>query len=219
MSADPNTPAVGNAAPILTVEGLVFAYPGRPLFDGWRARFAPGLHLVCGDDGCGKTTLLRLLAADLPAQAGELELASVRLADKPAVYRQQVFRTDPTSSVFEDKTALQWFDVLRGVYPAFDMVQAESLLERLFLQAHLHKTGHMLSTGSRRKVWLTAALASGAAVLLIDQPFAALDAPSIRAVTEMLQQAGDAAQQVIVLADYQAPAGLRLSQRFDLDCR
>lgn len=195
----------------------MFAHPAQPLFDGWRARFGPGLHLVCGGDGSGKTTLLRLLAAELPAQAGELQLASVRLADNAAAYRRQVFRTDPASDAFDDKNPLQWFEALRRRYPAFDTLRAEQLLERLFLRPHLHKTGNMLSTGSRRKVWLAAALASGAAVLLLDQPFAALDAPSIRVVTDLLQQAGDAAQQVIVLADHEAPAALRLTQTFDLD--
>lgn len=217
MAATTSISAAGDAVPVLTVEGLVFGYPTRPLFDRWRASFMPGLHLVCGGDGSGKTTLLRLLAADLPAQAGDLQLASLRLADNASAYRQQVFRTDPASNVFDDKTPVQWFEALRGVYPAFDMAQAETLLERLFLQPHLQKTGHMLSTGSRRKVWLAAALASGAAVLLIDQPFAALDAPSIRAATELLQQAGDSAQRVLVLADYEAPAGLRLAQTLDLD--
>ena len=52
------------------------------------------------------------------------------------------------------------------------------------------------------------ALASGADLLLIDQPFAALDAPSIRAVTELLQQVAQAADRVVVVADYEAPAGL-----------
>ncbi|MEP6969796.1 MAG: hypothetical protein ABJA49_05090, partial [Betaproteobacteria bacterium] len=58
------------AARALQIEGLSFGYPSRPLFEHWSATFAPGLHLVCGGDGCGKTTLLRLLAADLTAQAG-----------------------------------------------------------------------------------------------------------------------------------------------------
>jgi ABC-type multidrug transport system ATPase subunit len=94
---------------------------------------------------------------------------------------------------------------------------AGQLLERLFLQQHLQKTGHMMSTGSRRKVWLAAALASGAAVALLDQPFAALDAPSIRAVTELLRQAAGSAGRVIVLADYEAPAGIHLMQTLRLE--
>lgn len=68
-------------APTLHVEDLCFAYPSRPLFAQWQARFAPGLHMVCGDDGCGKTSLLRLLAADLAPQAGRLQLGPFSPAD------------------------------------------------------------------------------------------------------------------------------------------
>ena len=196
------------AAPVLRVVGLTFAYPSRSIFDHWSATFASGLHLVCGDDGCGKTTLLRLLAADLVAQAGDIELGRFALADDADRYRRQVFLTRPASDALDDLTPLQWFEGLRGAYAGFDMARAEGLLVQLFLQEHLHKTGHMMSTGSRRKVWLVAALASGADLLLIDQPFAALDAPSIRAVTELLQQVAQAADRVVVVADYEAPAGL-----------
>lgn len=216
MTAPAPEPGQLPVPPALQVEGLSFAYPSRPLFANWNASFAPGLHLVCGDDGCGKTTLLRLLSGELAAHAGLLQLGSYSPADDLQGYQRQLFRTDPTAQTFDTMTPVQWFDSLRSRYPAFDMAQAQVLLQRLFLQEHLHKTGHMLSTGSRRKVWLVAALASGAALLLIDQPFAALDAPSIRAVTELLQASGDAAQQVIVLADYEAPAGLRLTQTLQL---
>jgi ABC-type multidrug transport system ATPase subunit len=216
MTAPPAGRQQTSEALTLHVEGLCFAYPSRPLFAQWHARFAPGLHVVCGDDGCGKTSLLRLLAADLAPQAGRLQMGRHSPTDDLQGYQRQVFRTDPTAQTFDAMTPVQWFDSLRSRHPTFDMAQAQVLLQSLFLQEHLHKTGHMLSTGSRRKVWLVAALASGAALLLIDQPFAALDAPSIRAVTELLQESGDAAQQVTVLADYEAPAGLRLTQTLQL---
>lgn len=191
----------------LRVDALSFAYPSRPLFVRWSADFSPGLHLVCGDDGCGKTTLLRLLAGELCAQSGHLQMGASSLADDAAHYRQQVFRTDPASDAFASMTPLSWFETLRARYPAFDTAQAGMLLERLFLQEHRHKSGHMMSTGSRRKVWLAAALASGATAMLFDQPFAALDTPSIRVVTDLLQQAG-ASGRIVVLADHEPPAAL-----------
>jgi len=216
MTATVTVPPQAPVAPLLRVDGLSFGYGAQSLFAHWSASFAPGLHLVCGDDGSGKTTLLRLLGADLTVQAGDLRLGALALADDPPRYRRQVFRTDPTSDVFDAMTPLQWFESLRGRYPGFDMAQAEALLRPLFLQEHLHKTGHMLSTGSRRKVWLVAALASGAALVLIDQPFAALDTPSIRAVTDLLQQAGQRAQRIVVIADHAAPPGLELTQTVTL---
>lgn len=199
-------------APVLRVDGLRFAYPSRPVFDGWSARFTAGLHLVCGDDGCGKTTLLRLLAGELLPQAGNLQLGPQRLADDAQNYRRQLFRTDPASGAFDALTPIQWFEGLCGLHDAFDLVLAHALLGRLFLQEHLHKTGHMLPTGSRRKVWLVAALASNAPLVLIDQPFAALDAPSIRAVTDLLQEVGCSGQPIVILADHESPPGLEPSQ-------
>jgi ABC-type multidrug transport system ATPase subunit len=205
----------GSAA-LLRVDDLCFAYPSRPLFAHWYAAFAPGLHLVCGDDGSGKTTLLRLLAGELPAQSGQLQIGGYLLSADAPVYRRQVFRTDPASDAFEQWTPMAWFAQLLERYPAFDMALAAQLLERLFLSQHLDKTGHMMSTGSRRKVWLVAALASGAPVVLIDQPFAALDTPSIRVVTELLQPTAQQSGRVIVLADYEAQNDLRLNGRIAL---
>lgn len=213
VSASP----IDSTAALLQVDDLCFAYPSRPLFAHLCAAFTPGLYLVCGDDGNGKTSLLRLLAGDLPAQSGRLQIGEFLLSDDAPAYRRQVFRTDPASEAFEQWTPMAWFAQLLERYPAFDMALAAQLLEQLFLSPHLDKTGHMMSTGSRRKVWLVAALASCAPVVLIDQPFAALDTPSIRVVTELLQQSAQQPGRVIVLADYEVPNDLQLNGRIALD--
>jgi energy-coupling factor transporter ATP-binding protein EcfA2 len=62
----------------------------------------------------------------------------------------------------------------------------------------------MLSTGSRRKVALVGLLASGATVTCLDQPFAALDAPSVGVVRDFLAEAADHATRTWVVADYEA---------------
>lgn len=202
-----------DAAPaLLRIEGLTFSYPSHPVFDNWSASFAPGLHLVCGDDGCGKTTLLRLLAADLLPQAGVIERRPHQPGGTGSIQRQTVFRTDPASDEFDALLSLEWFERLCSRYPDFDRSRADEWMDRLFLREHQQKTGHMLSTGSKRKVWLAAALASNAELVLIDQPFAALDAPSIRAVTDLLREIGCGGQRIVIVADYDVPAGLRLEQ-------
>ena len=197
---------------LLRVDDLCFSYGADPLFAHWSATFAPGLHLVCGDESRGKTSLLRLLAGDLPAQSGRFQIGACLLSEDAVAYRAQVFRTDPASPAFEQLTPLAWFAQLRDRYPAFDMAWAGQLLAQLFMTPHLGKTGYMMSTGSRRKLWLAAALASGAPIVLIDQPFAALDAPSIRAVTALLHQLAQQQQRVIVLADYELPEHLMPKQ-------
>jgi len=74
----------------------------------------------------------------------------------------------------------------------------------------------MLSTGSKRKVWLSAAFASGAAVTLIDEPFVALDKRSIDFLLELLQDVADHPARAWVVADYTAPAGVPLAAMVEL---
>lgn len=217
MTMDLGGSPMQGASALLRVHDLRFAHPSRPLFANWCAVFVPGLYLVCGDEGSGKTSLLRLLAGELAAQCGQLQIGGHLLSADAPSYRRQVFRTDPVSDAFAQSTPTAWFAQLRVRYPAFDLTLATQLLEQLYLSPHLDKTGHMLSTGSRRKVWLAAALASGAPVVLIEQPFAALDTPSIRVVTELLQRSAQPSGRVIVLADYEVPDALQLNGRITLD--
>ena len=74
----------------------------------------------------------------------------------------------------------------------------------------------MLSTGSKRKVWLAAAFASGAPVTLLDEPFAALDQASIGFVMELLQDAAQHPTRAWVLAHYEAPGEVPLAAIIEL---
>lgn len=93
-------------------------------------------------------------------------------------------------------------------YPGFDAVMLERLLPRLSLAEHRLKPMYMLSTGSRRKVWLAAAFASGAALTMLDQPFAALDKASVGVILDLLQEAARNPTRTWILADYEPPHGL-----------
>lgn len=201
---------------ILQVEGLCFAYPERTLFADWSAAIAPGVSLVRGGDGRGKTTLLRLLAGVLPADAGRLQIQGIGLQEQAQAYRQQLFWVDPRTEAFDQMTPLAFFQAQRGVYPGFDDQMLEALIEGLTLAPQMDKQLYMLSTGSKRKVWLAAAFASGAALTLLDMPFAALDKASIGFVLALLQEAAEHPSRAWVVADYEAPREVRLSGLMDL---
>ena len=202
---------------IARIEGLDFSVPQRQLFSNWSARFPEGVSLVQGDEGSGKTSLLRLMAGDVPADAGRLQVAGIYLDQDAARYRAQVFRTEPQSELPQDMTPLQWLGGLRSRYPGFDMAAVPAMVAQLLLDEHQNKPLFMLSTGSRRKVWLVAALASGAALTLIDQPFAALDKASIVAVLSLLRVASLEPGRAWIIADYAAAHGLVLAQTLVLD--
>lgn len=208
----------GRATPaILQARELCFSHPGRALFSHWSADIAAGVTLVCGGDGSGKSTLLRLLAGQLPADAGELRIQDVPLHDAPDAYRAQVFFTEPRTEVFDALTPVQYFNAQQQRYPAFDAQLLERLVDGLALDEQMNKQLFMLSTGSKRKVFLAAAFASGAALMLLDMPFAALDKASIACVMALLEDASVHDSRAWVVADYAAPGPVRLAGVIDLD--
>jgi ABC-type multidrug transport system ATPase subunit len=203
-------------AAVLNGKGLTFHYPQRELFNAMSLHVLPGITLVRGGDGRGKSTLLRLMAGDIQAQSGDLVIHGISLAQQPLAYKSQVFWTDPRSSSFDQVTALAYFESLMGRYPQWDEALMAELYAGLSLAPHGDKPLYMLSTGSKRKVWLAAAFASGAALTLLDEPFAALDKVSILFVRSLLKAQAMNPARAWVVASYEAPDDVPLVDVIDL---
>ena len=187
---------------LLEAQSLRLDFDGSPVFEGLSFALGPGLHLVRGGDGRGKSTLMRLLAGTLTAGVGTLRR-----------HTDSVFLADPARPVGEladDRVvAAAALESLALRFPPWQAGRAVALVESLGLAPHVHKPIGMLSTGSRRKLGIVAAAASGAALTLIDAPYAALDTPSTRALDALLRQAADDAARAWVIADHEAPRGLQ----------
>jgi len=166
--------------PLLQVSGLSFSYPGRPIIDGWSLDLGPGISLLSAPDGAGSSTLLKLIGGALVPAAGGLVAAGQDAATDPQAYARQVFAFDAELHAFQQQTALDYFVHVRGHHAQREPAQWERHIAGFKLEPHLHKPMYMLSTGTRRKVGLTAALSVQVAVCLLDEPLAALDLPSIR---------------------------------------
>jgi len=180
------------ASSVLCVQGLTFAYSGEPaLVANWSATVAAGVTLLHGDTGSGKSTLLRLLAGSLVPATGRLTVVGVHLDADPAAYRRSVFCCDPTTDAFDRVTARACTDLLRGDDACFDTAEWQTLVDGFALTPHLDKPMYMLSTGSKRKVWLAAALASTRALTLLDEPKGALDAASINCLMRALTRCSE----------------------------
>lgn len=205
-----------HSSPILQADSLNFSYPVHPIFSNFSVSIPLGITVIRGGDGRGKSTLLRLLAGVLPAQKGQLHIEGVDLYVQPANYKAQVFWAEPRSDAFDQLTVLDYFQLQRSSWPNFDDAVRADMTEGLGLQEHLHKQLFMLSTGTKRKVFLAAAFASNTRVTLLDEPFAALDAASIDFVLTRLQDAQDPMCRAWVIADYAAPQNLHVSQIIEL---
>lgn len=201
------------AAVILQATKLSFGYGTEPLlFDEMSLALPPGVSFIGGDESAGKTTLLRLLAGDLPAR-GELRINDVSLAQDRAAYRRQVAWIDPQSTALDSQTAHQIFAT---TLPACNPDMLDAHIDGLALAPHLDKTLTMMSTGTRRKVLIAASLAAEAPVTLLDQPFKALDRPSIDYLLAVLAQASRHPARAWVVADYEPPPGVALAMLIEL---
>ena len=162
----------------LTLQGLSFGYAGQaPVVQSLDLDLAPGdIHCLVGRSGCGKTTLLKLAAGLLQPLAGTVTLAGAALTDRRAV-----------GFVFQQPTLLDWLTVRDNVLlPAAlqrrpdksDVQAADALLAQLGLAAHCTRYPRQLSGGQQSRVALARALLLQPPLLLLDEPFAALDAIS-----------------------------------------
>ncbi len=201
---------------MLNLTHVSFAYPDCVVLRDFSAQLAPGVALVLGGDGRGKTTVQCLLAGELPPDAGRLQLGGVYLDEQPEAYRQQVFWKDPRSATHDALTVADYLQSVQRVYPGFDEAVLADAVDGLSLEPHLHKNLFMLSTGSKRKVWIAAAVASGAKLTLLDGPFVSLDQTSINFVLQLLTEAASQSTRMWVVADYVAPGDVPLTTLINL---
>ncbi|WP_218566143.1 ABC transporter ATP-binding protein [Vallicoccus soli] len=156
-----------------------------------RLDVAPGeVVALLGPNGAGKTTLLRALAGLEPLAGGRLELAGTVL-DDPARRVLVPPEARRVGVVFQDHRLFPHLDVLancafplrvRGASRRAARAAAGAHLDRLGLRDLAARRPHQLSGGQAQRVALARALAAEPALLLLDEPFAALDAGARRAV-------------------------------------
>ena len=130
---------------------------------------------IVGPSGCGKSTLMRMIAGLMPVSEGRV------MADDKPVTRP----LDALGMVFQQPTLLEWRNALdnvlfqvemRGMSPAPYRARAMELLDQVGLADFAHAHPHQLSGGMRQRVALARALVHEPKLLLMDEPFGALDA-------------------------------------------
>jgi len=152
-----------SVSPAVDVRDLHKAYGARHVIDGLNLRIAQGEFVaLLGKSGCGKTTLLRTLAGLESVDLGEVRTPAAKTA------------------VFQEHRLLPWLSAWRnvalGLRAEDRQTRAERALEEVGLYAHRHAWPVTLSGGEAQRVALARALVREPALLLLDEPFAALDA-------------------------------------------
>jgi NitT/TauT family transport system ATP-binding protein len=206
---DAATPSTApGVAPAVRVEGVsqVFQRGAPPVLQGVDLTVAPG-EFVCllGASGCGKSTLLNIIAGLLTPTVGTVEVS----AERPALMFQEPALLPWLTAAANVELALR----ARGVGRAARRAEAARLLEVVNLGGQGGKRVHELSGGMRQRVALARALAQDSSVLLMDEPFAALDAITRDVLHQELARVWAEQRLSIVFVTHNVREAARLGER------
>lgn len=176
-----------------------------------------------GPSGCGKTTLLRMISGLLEPTAGTIAIAGSPLWDRGRCRRELRSRL---GLIFQESSLLPWLTVeenvrlpldLRGRLPPVERMAGARAMLGLVGAADLgSRMPHEISGGMRQRVAIARALSYDPDVLLMDEPFAALDAISREAMNLELQSLWLATRKTIVLVTHSMTEAAFLADRIVL---
>ncbi|CAB3654407.1 ABC transporter ATP-binding protein [Achromobacter animicus] len=207
--------------PVLQARGLALRYPGADgaVFDGVDLDLARGeVVAVLGASGAGKSSLLRVLAGLQPATAGTLLMEGAPLTG-----------VHPRVAVaFQDPSLLPWLSLERNVsfgldfkhQPALTDAQRRARVAQAIDEVGLAHARHLrpaqLSGGMAQRTALARCLARQPSVLLLDEPFGALDEVTRGDMQELLRKVVADFQTAAVLITHDIDEALLLADRIVL---
>ena len=166
---------------MLSTSDLACVRGDRRLFSGLSFSLEPGGRLhVGGENGAGKTSLLRILCGLSPAEAGDIRWQGRLIEELGDEYRQAVLYLGHHNALKEELTALENLRTsaaLAGV--RLDEETGVELLRRAGLAGREDLPVRVLSQGQKRRVALARLLWSKAPLWILDEPFVALDVAAV----------------------------------------
>ena len=205
--------AIGDRAGALRLTKICAGYGGRRVFEDFDLDIGAREFLVIvGPSGCGKSTLLRILAGLLPVESGR-----ILLDDQPV--------TGPSAErglMFQDDGLLPWRSVLHNVELPLTIQRvpqarrrelARAALERVGLAGHEKYLPRELSGGMRQRVQLARTLVGSPRILLMDEPFGALDAQNRAGMQRLLVEVWQRSPTTVVFVTHDVDEAVLLADR------
>jgi putrescine transport system ATP-binding protein len=175
-----------------------------------------GALVIVGESGCGKTTLLKAVAGLIPVTAGRVmldgqDLAPLSLAERRVLYLDQ----EPL--LFEHLTVVENLAfplLMRGESRSVAMSAAREMLDAVGIAAHASKRPGQLSGGQKQRTAFARAVLARPRVLLLDEPFSALDAATRSAMQQLFLKLASAHQLTSLLVTHDIREALAAGSAF-----
>jgi heme exporter protein A len=185
-----NSLTSGNSTHVLEARALTCVRGDKQLFSGLSLKALPGscLH-IRGENGVGKTSLLRLLTGLAKPDMGEVFWDGVSISADPLAYHKDLLFMGHREALKEDLTALENLQI----YAALDAVvlpeeKALAALWRFGLRGREHLPISFLSAGQKRRILMARMLTRQAKLWILDEPFNALDVNAVRELEGLISE-------------------------------
>ncbi|HDR7655238.1 TPA: ABC transporter ATP-binding protein [Bacillus wiedmannii] len=194
---------------ILQFHNVSFHYDEKPIINELNASIQDKEFVsIIGPSGCGKSTLFRLLTGLEEVSTGQIELTETK--SHPVGYMPQKDMLLPWRTIIEN-AALPL--ECQGVQKKEAQIKAKELLHKFGLQGYETKYPKDLSGGMRQRVSFIRTLLTGGEILLLDEPFSALDALTKASLQEWLFEQWKEWEKTILFITHDVEEALFLSNR------
>jgi len=201
------------ARPKIRIDGVSKSYDGKLALSRVDLQLMESsFTCLLGPSGCGKSTLLNMIAGFVPPTAGQVLVNDDAVigagADRGVVFQEY--------ALFPWRTALanvEFGPLMRRKAAEERRATARHYLELVGLQAHEDKYPSELSGGMKQRVAIARALANGPSVLLMDEPFGALDAQTREVLQEELLRIWQHERKTVVFVTHSISEAIFLADR------
>jgi NitT/TauT family transport system ATP-binding protein len=205
--------AAVRTAPHVTIRGLSKKFSDATIYDNFDFDIPRGkLMSVFGPNGCGKSTLINMIAGLFPADSGEIlfdgqPLDKIKFGYVFQNYREAVF---PWLSAFDN---IAYPLKVMGVPKADRIVRVEKIVANLNVKIDLKLYPYQMSGGQQQLVSIMRALVVDPEILFLDEPFSALDYEMTLFMREQLQRVFQETHTTTVLVSHDLEEAVYLSDR------
>ncbi|MEZ5359314.1 MAG: ABC transporter ATP-binding protein [Candidatus Zixiibacteriota bacterium] len=176
---------------MIRVEGISRSFGSLQAVDKLSFQVSAGeIFALLGPNGAGKTTTIKMILSMLKPDAGQIIFDNRAISSEDNTYKSRIGYVPESCALYENLNGFEYLQFIGNLHhiPEQDIVsKAERLLEALDLGASSHKLIREYSKGMKQKILIASALIHDPDLIILDEPFAGLDANAVSVFKEIFR--------------------------------